>query len=384
MPNKLQFRRAILRTVFARIERPHFYETPSALGMEARKDAADPSIPASAPAAAPLLLLKTRSQPHDPYATHFAPPAFAPIFLPVLTHTPSAAACRALLSLLRSSPPFSAYGGLVVTSQRTVEVLADAIRDAAAAGAPGWAESRKVVYVVGPATGDAVARAIEGYFPRWHVEGRDAGNGEALAQHIAQNYDSPAHDRAPGGHEDLPTEIERGRMEDEAQARRAPLLFLAGEKRRDTVPAALMARSVRPDRRVRVDELACYGTEDRPDFPEKFARAVRELGASSRPPGTPAWVVVFSPAHCGSVLRALGWENRGAATEKSRQEAGIRVASIGPTTRDFLKEKWGFDVDVCAPMPSPEGVRKGIEDWLEQRKEEATSSGCTEREAQCR
>ena len=39
------------------------------------------------------------------------------------------------------------------------------------------------------------------------------------------------------------------------------------------------------------------------------------------------------------------------------------LMSIGPTTRDFLKERFGFEVDVCAEQPSPEGVRDGILDF---------------------
>ena len=354
--------------------------------MEARDLAADDALPFEPAAATPLLLLKTRSQPHDPYAAHFAAPAYAPTFLPVLTHTPSAAAGAALRALLRADPPLGAYGGLVVTSQRAVEVLAAAVHEAAEerrsggaslGDAQGWAASEKVVYVVGPATGDAAAHALQDAFPRWRVEGRDAGAGDALARHIAAHYATPPPPSNPAPAA-LPAAIARGRLDDESAARRAPLLFLAGEKRRATVPAALMAAGSVPAaaRRVRVDELACYGTADRADFPAAFAGAVRALRARPRQRSreAPAWVVVFSPAHGGSVLRVLGWDGPGAATEASRGEKGIRVASIGPTTRDFLKEQWGFEVDVCAPRPSPEGVRQGIEDWLERRKEQESET----------
>ncbi|KAF3352184.1 Phosphatidylinositol 3-kinase vps34 [Verticillium dahliae VDG1] len=39
------------------------------------------------------------------------------------------------------------------------------------------------------------------------------------------------------------------------------------------------------------------------------------------------------------------------------------VATIGPTTRDYLRRTFGFEPDVCAATPSPEGVRRAIVDF---------------------
>ena len=36
------------------------------------------------------------------------------------------------------------------------------------------------------------------------------------------------------------------------------------------------------------------------------------------------------------------------------------IATIGPTTRDYLQRTFGYEPDVCAETPSPEGVWKGI------------------------
>ena len=36
------------------------------------------------------------------------------------------------------------------------------------------------------------------------------------------------------------------------------------------------------------------------------------------------------------------------------------IATIGPTTRDFLKEEYDFEPDVTSPKPSPEGLSEGI------------------------
>ena len=349
-------------------------------------DSAPPSVPT------PLLHPKTRSTPHDPYAANFAPPEYAPTFLPVLTHRTNPDALAALTALLLppspASAPLAGYGGFVVTSQRAVEVLASAIEQAAASSGDkeavrrSWAQSDKVVYVVGPATGAAVERAVAAHFPCWRVEGQDCGHGEALAEYIVVHYNVSATNDDGA----LPAAIKRGTVPEEEHVTRAPLLFVAGETRRDTVPARLMAAEVPAPRRVRVDEVACYGTADRPEFPTECAAALRAVRARRRRNGDEGedlevetanplvWIVVFSPAHCGSVLDALGWakgekEKRG-ISEEERKKAGVRIASIGPTTREFLRAGWGFEVDVCAEKPSSEGVRKGIEDWAQRRRGE--------------
>ena len=43
------------------------------------------------------------------------------------------------------------------------------------------------------------------------------------------------------------------------------------------------------------------------------------------------------------------------------------VATIGPTTRDFLRNCFGYEPDVCAEKPSPEGVEMGIRAFLKDK-----------------
>lgn len=49
------------------------------------------------------------------------------------------------------------------------------------------------------------------------------------------------------------------------------------------------------------------------------------------------------------------------------------MACIGPTTREYLATEFRFEVDVCAEVPSPEGVGRGIERFM---RENETKSGC--------
>ena len=80
------------------------------------------------------------------------------------------------------------------------------------------------------------------------------------------------------------------------------------------------------------------------------------------------------------MLRCLGYiddDNR--LTEKGKSRAGPKsnetdsqpnvrtryvIATIGPTTRDYLRREFGFEADVCAEVPSPEGIADGVKKFL--------------------
>lgn len=68
------------------------------------------------------------------------------------------------------------------------------------------------------------------------------------------------------------------------------------------------------------------------------------------------------------MLAGLGLLDRTTTGEKDGIHArNTFVATIGPTTRDYLVRKFGFQPDVCAAEPSPEGVRTGIIQFMESR-----------------
>ena len=89
----------------------------------------------------PVLLLKTRSQPHDAYEEYFCgfrssndeastdspSPVFLPVFVPVLEHQPNTKNLSGLEELLRSGRLSDKYGGMIFTSQRSVEAWADVV-----------------------------------------------------------------------------------------------------------------------------------------------------------------------------------------------------------------------------------------------------------------
>ena len=131
------------------------------------------------------------------------------------------------------------------------------------------------------------------------------------------------------------------------------------------------------DKKIEVEEVEVYRTEEARGFGEELGKvleAQRERGVRL------CVVVVFSPQGCESLLRRVGvlgderkvrngmerrWKD-----DESSTDAEIRylIATIGPTTRDYLRETFGFEADVCAQTPSPEGVGEAVKAFLRQKR----------------
>lgn len=183
------------------------------------------------------------------------------------------------------------------------------------------------------------------------------------------------------------------RKKDSEKKGKLPLLFLVGETHRDVIPKTLMDESRPAEERIGVEELIVYGTGVMESFAVEFERVLRDVGAwgnadqntygdfREHKDGGDAdaiWIVVFSPTGCDTMLRTLdlipsdeasglrdGNDSRSSAKMLQRK---CYIATIGPTTRDHLL-KFGIKPHVCAERPSPEGVGKGIEEFMQQRSE---------------
>lgn len=138
------------------------------------------------------------------------------------------------------------------------------------------------------------------------------------------------------------------------------LLFLVGEQRRDIIPKTLMSESLPAEERIPVEEIVVYETGEMDSFERDFEDSVRKYSSEEE-----IWVVVFSPTGCEAMLRVL---KLGPFADGTGGERKVFVATIGPTTRDHLRSKFGFEPDVCAEKPSPEGVAGGIARFREGRK----------------
>jgi uroporphyrinogen-III synthase len=351
----------------------------------------------------PVLLLKTKSTPDDSYEGYFSNEPFTPAFVPVLEHRPNGRNLDFIQSLLLDGKlgrdPDAKYGGVIFTSQRAVEGFAKVVdgieanrrdsyglfpkRDSVLALiCNGWpcksdqdpdANHDKAttntsappfpLYVVGPATSLTLNSVLSSSSRSLHsivaplnpqIFGSHTGNGENLAHYILQHYHS-----LPGPNNTL------------------PLLFLVGEQRRDIIPKTLMDPTLPEDRQIRVDELVVYETGVMESFAREFAAQISRIESEAL--SALAVVVVFSPSGCEAMLRCLGYiddenkltekgKNRGIEPRKVELQPDGRaryiVATIGPTTRDYLRKRFGYEADVCAEKPSPEGVGEGLKNFL--------------------
>ncbi|KAL2163687.1 hypothetical protein VTH06DRAFT_5745 [Thermothelomyces fergusii] len=284
----------------------------------------------------PILFLKTKSSPDDAYEEFFTSPphgpSYEPSFVPVLKHQFDEAGMSMLRNVLQSrsigTRAGSTYGGLIFTSQRAVEAFTRLVEEGR--GEDGWPYLQDVpVYSVGPATTRALKAVPQ--VPPLQVFGDHTGTGDKLAPFILEHYGEWYKDR------DV----------------KPPLLFLVGEKRRDVIPKVLTGAG------WRVDEVVIYGTGELESFYHDFSRRLAET-ADSRT----RWVVVFSPSGCDSMLRALNFLDASTGKVKPKQASrNTLIATIGPTTRDHLIQKFGFEPDICAEQPTPEGVWQGISNY---------------------
>ncbi|KAE8448252.1 hypothetical protein EG329_009683 [Mollisiaceae sp. DMI_Dod_QoI] len=322
----------------------------------------------------PILLLKTKSTPHDGYYDQFTSSnqtglKFQPTFVPVLEHQLLEDGLKTVRYLLQqkqiSNEPGSKYGGMIFTSQRAVEAFAKLVEEGK--GDPAWPHLPLIpLYTVGPATTRAL-RSIP-QIPPLQIFGEETGNGEALAHYILSHYPSflsPSNPNPKSNSNSNPA------SPPPPPHSPPPLLFLVGEQRRDIIPKTL-------ETHIPVHEIPVYGTGIMSSFPQDFAHLLSQTENQKM-----RWVVVFSPTGCEAMLQALGLldPETGRARARRRNEEGREthgekeggrgcrtyIATIGPTTRDFVRERFGFEPDVCAAKPSPEGVEGGIREFMKER-----------------
>ncbi|KAF2005913.1 tetrapyrrole biosynthesis, uroporphyrinogen III synthase [Amniculicola lignicola CBS 123094] len=292
----------------------------------------------------PLLLLKTKSAPADGYEEFFNTfehGRYRPAFVPVLEHRFKQDALEHVRHCITGGgfvpgpeSTLARYGAMIFTSQRAVEAFSEIIESIKQEGQHNLDELLPVgtpLYVVGPAT----ARGLKCLGLHCAVLGEDSGNGQVLAHFILAHYNG----------------LYKG-------AEKPPILFLVGEKRRDIIPVTLQSNDLAPEKNTRVDELVIYETGEMQSFKSDFS-LLWHKNNESRP--ELQWVVVFSPTGCRAMLESLNLIDE--LTRKSIPICGPRntyVATIGPTTRDYLLEEFNFCPDVCAEKPSPEGIASGI------------------------
>ncbi|KAI0669003.1 tetrapyrrole biosynthesis uroporphyrinogen III synthase [Trametes maxima] len=231
------------------------------------------------------------------------------------------------------------YAGVIMTSGRACEAWRAVIRELAEGNSHGaqtdlgW--STVPFYVVGGATAAAL-QAIQAAYPASpHVPGdirggAESGTAEKLAHFIVSDLaESPSSRR---------------------------LLYLTGDKNRDTLPKIL------GDGGLELDSLQVYATQGSSRFEGDLKVALS---------GGPAdmnerwWIVHFAPSAAQAVSPVLNkyFNIPGAEVEAPSVKRRAQVAAIGPTTSSFLREQLHVEVAVVAEKPTPEALSEGIADW---------------------
>ena len=292
----------------------------------------------------PILLLKTKSTPTDTYEELFTTlddQRYAPVFVPVLEHRFKRDALDDVQKHItnrgfvpKATQGLATYGALIFTSQRAVEAFTQIVEEARRKGLHAIDDllpESLPLYVVGPAT----ARGLRALNLPCPILGEHTGNGEALAAYMLEHYN-----RLHPGTE------------------KPPILFLVGDKRRDIIPKTMQAVDLGAERRCNVDEMVIYETGEMQSFRDDFSTTWRnnlDAGFEHQ------WVVVFSPTGCQAMLESLGLlDTETGRANHSTHQNNILIATIGPTTRDYLQYEFDFSPDVCAEKPSPEGIAEGI------------------------
>jgi uroporphyrinogen-III synthase len=292
----------------------------------------------------PILLLKTKSAPRDTYEELFTTlddHRYTPVFVPVLEHRFKRDALDGVREQItrrgfvsKAKGGLATYGALIFTSQRAVEAFAEIVEElqkSRSHDVDNLLPESLPLYVVGPAT----ARGLRSMNLKCPILGEETGNGEALAGYMLEHYNNLY--SGPG---------------------KPSILFLVGDKRRDIIPKTLQAEDLGDEKRCKVDELVIYETGEMQSFQDDFSKIWRKYADASC---ERQWVVVFSPTGCQAMLESLGLLDAETGRAKAAfDRSNIQIATIGPTTRDYLQDEFAFTPDVCAEKPSPEGIAEGI------------------------
>ncbi|KAI0033502.1 tetrapyrrole biosynthesis, uroporphyrinogen III synthase [Vararia minispora EC-137] len=283
----------------------------------------------------PVLLLRAPTE-NDRYDSALRSSSFIPFSLPVLQTTLHIDGLKQIVS----RPPD--VRGVIVTSARAAEAWGKAVDDILSACAEvGSSVDWRAIpfYTVGPATA-SLLRSLSGPSPSpsrvqlcpSNIRGMQSGNAEALAHFIV----SDQHE-TPG----------------------ATLLYLTGDKNRDTLS------NIVKEARLKIREEQVYRTDgvELGAFEESVLGTMKEEADPQRPAsGEPWWIVCFAPSSTSHVLPVLRRHFHLPGDDSTSEDASktrARLAAIGPTTADFLREQ-SLRVDAIPSRPSADALVEAL------------------------
>ncbi|KAF9221800.1 tetrapyrrole biosynthesis uroporphyrinogen III synthase [Gyrodon lividus] len=291
-----------------------------------------------------LLLRAPAEEGPDRYEAEFEARGYTPLSIPVLeTVTVS---LKVLKEKILLGPKEQGLSGVIITSKRAVGAWSEAVK--MISQDPHIETSDNSVnwgaipfYVVGDATA-AAASKIQTNFPSFsHLAptlirgGSQSGTAERLAYFLL---------------EEVPSRDNETRK----------LLYLTGDKNRDTLPQILSTSN------IDLDALEVYRTKGSSSFPTDLKSTLERAPIGNQADSTQnwGWVVYFAPSAAEfvtpflhNVFRLGGLDTY---PQTSTEKPTLKIAVIGPTTASFLQDTLKLQVDVVAPKPTPERLAGAV------------------------
>ncbi|KAG9013716.1 hypothetical protein FRB94_001278 [Tulasnella sp. JGI-2019a] len=287
------------------------------------------------------------SEGPDRFTAAFESHSYHAISVPVLEH--AFVNVEPLQSVIRDGPE-RRYSGVIVTSGRASEGWRHAVEAPSSSDHPtpsiSWQHTP--FYVVGARTADHLV-APSGS-PKTHLYpspdtilgAAESGNAEKLGRFIIEDVQKRRD----------PTIL--------------PLLYLTGDKSRDTIKTML------DDASVPTQLLQVYETRTSAALKQDIEAAVEEATerAGSKLSSLHIWLVFFAPSSAKPSLPILERFYKLPALKEAldcgRTVPEARIAAIGPTTASYLTEEHqptSFRVDVTSPSPKPEALALAIRNF---------------------
>jgi len=196
-----------------------------------------------------ILLRAPSGDEPDKYKAAFASAGYFPVSIPVLQTT------LTNISVLADIISAGGYSGVIVTSARVCEAWKAAVQSILSSPTSNASNSLWFTvpfYIVGKATASALS-SLHDLFPATHhhllpsptmIRGQESGNAEQLANFIVQDVQANGH--------------------------RSNLLYLTGDKNRETLPSILNAAG------LKFDPVQVYGTTGSSSFKDDLERVIGE------------------------------------------------------------------------------------------------------------
>lgn len=320
-----------------------------------------------------LLLRSPSDEQPDTYSAHFASVGLAATSVQVLDT--AFTNVDELQWMIETGPGFHGFKGVVITSGRSVDAWQRAVQEVvkgddhkkgaciccgccgcsrcSCAGAADW--SKCPFYVVGETTASAIEKlrtSLPAHLLPTDVLGSaESGTSEALADFIITRT-------AP------------------SKKNRIKLLYLTGDKNRDTLSNKLTEKG------VELDAVQTYETKCSDEFASKLGEVVKSqkhgaqcyhvqfINVLKRCVAVKNWwIAFFAPSSTDFAMPALREHFRVESTStpespsstKSKKKFPVaRIAAIGPTTASHLKDALSLHVDAVAAKPTPTELATAI------------------------